>query len=208
MKRGKFVILAFCLLVAGSIALSSCIKENNGETIALIGTEYYVDDILSMIPQPLIQEFESRFGSIPTGSVPDSIEGSYVVDPYTLVATNAFELFSPIEYQNIYMRFSKQHNGIAVLELGEATNHTTDTVYVMGKDRNFTVYGIEEKTTTLNVYVKRGIIICGTLTDAGIDSLRMASIIKEVDGDEGLAPGYYYIYKDGNGLADTCSWQP
>ena len=206
MKRGDIVILAFWLLVGCGIALSSCVKENNGETIALIGTEYYVHDILKVIPQPLIHKFDSCFGPIPTGSIPDKIEGSYVIHPYTLFATNAFELTTPLDYRDVYMHVSKQHNGVAELEFGEATNHTTDTVYVMGNDKDFTLYFVEEKSTTLNVYVKRGIIICGTLTDAGIDSLRMASIIMDVDGDEGLSLGYYYIYKDGDFRADTCTW--
>ena len=200
-------MVGFLLIVTFGILLGSCIKENNGETIVLIGTEFYVHDILDVIPQPLLDEFKTTFGDIPTGSVPDSIAGSYVVSPYRLVATNAFEMPSPtIDYQNVYMRFSHQHNGVAVLDLGEATNHTTDTVYVMGNHKDFTVYCVEDKTIPLNVHVRRGIIICGTLADNGIDNFRMASVIMEVEGDPGLTPGSYYIYKDGDGVADTCSW--
>ena len=48
----KQIILSLGLLVVGSMMLSSCTK-NDDNTIALIGTEYYIDDILSVIPDSL-----------------------------------------------------------------------------------------------------------------------------------------------------------
>ncbi len=71
----KRIILGLWLLMFGSLLLSSCTK-NDDNTIALIGTEYYIDDILSVIPDSLQTRFCAAFGNIPEGPVPPKIEGS------------------------------------------------------------------------------------------------------------------------------------
>ena len=58
----KQIILSLGLLVAGGMMLSSCTK-NDENTIALIGTESYIDDILSVIPDSLQTRFFAEFGS-------------------------------------------------------------------------------------------------------------------------------------------------
>ena len=146
MKR-KRIILGFCLLLTIGMVLSSCIKENSGKTVALIGMEDYVHNINSLIPDTLQGKFEAMFQGIPTGAVPVSIavpdsvpEDAYVVHANLLVKTNLYNVTSPIAYPDVYMRFSKQHNGIVVVELAESTEQRTDTAYVMGNNNDFTVY--------------------------------------------------------------------
>ena len=68
MKKNR-IILGLWLLLAGGIAMTSCTK-NDTSTIVLIGTEYYIDDILSVIPDTLQSKFFAAFGSIPEGPVP------------------------------------------------------------------------------------------------------------------------------------------
>lgn len=212
MKR-KRIILGFCLLLTSGMVLSSCIKENLGKTVALIGTEDYVRDINSLIPDTLQGKFEAMFQGIPTGAVPVSIavpdsvpEDAYVVHANLLVKTNLYNVTSPIAYPDVYMRFSKQHNGIVVVELAESTEQRTDTAYVMGNNNDFTVYFVEDKVVSTNSHVKRGVILCGTWAQGGLSNFRMAFVVLESEGNQAQTPGTYYFYKDGDGLAERCVW--
>lgn len=212
MKR-KRIIYGLMILVTSGIILSSCVKENNGKTIALIGMEDYIHDIGSVIPDSLQGKFEAMFQGIPTGAlpvdivVPDSIEeDAYVVHTNMLVKTNLWNVSSPIPYPDVYMRFSKQHNGIVVVEFAESTEQRTDTAFIMGNNNDFTVYFAENKDISADIHVKRGVIMCGTKTSGGLSNFRMAFVVLESEGDQAPIPGTYYYYKDGDGLAERCVW--
>lgn len=210
----KLVSLAFVLL---GMLLASCTK-NDESTIVLIGEERYIDDILTVIPDTLKPTFDAVFGSIPTGPVPPKIEGSYVVDPKQRVSTNVDNWPLTVIEPNVYLKFSDQHNGVVALDLNEATEQLTDTVFVMGHHKDFTVYFIENKAydvpfngQSFHVNVKRGVIMKGTVTSNGLSNFRIASIIMEANDDSQgaltqYAPGSYFLYKDGNGLAENFDW--
>lgn len=216
MKK-KSVLIGLLLLLAGGWVLTSCTK-NDENTIVPIGTEYYIDDILSVIPDSLQTQFMAAFGVMPQGAIPPKINGEYVVDPKQRVGSNVTEWPLSVVEPNVYLRFIKQHNELVVMELSEATEQLTDTVFVMGHDSDFTAYLIEDKTydveldaNTYHVKMKRGIVIGGRVTETGIANLRMASIIMEASDDsQGVlsqyAPGSYFIYKDGDGLAANLDW--
>ena len=212
----KKLFFGLCLLVACGLALSSCTK-NDDNTMVLIGTEYYVDDILSVIPDTLQTRFFAEFGSIPTGPVPPKIEGSYVMNPKQRVTSNV-DGWPIIVEPDMYMRFSTQHNGIAVMELNEATDNVTDTVFVCGNGNAFTVYFIENKNydlemgaATYHVKMKRGVVMKGQMAADGIADFRYATIIMHAEDDsngliEQYEKGSYFIYKDGNGKASNHDW--
>ena len=206
-NRGN--IFVFCLLLASVIIMNSCVKENNGKTIAHIGTEYYIDSLLSVIPDSIQEKFITVFGAIPEGPIPPKIEGSYVVESNMLVSNNQ-HLPTPSCYPNAYVRFSEQHNGIAVMDLYDGDEQRTETVFVMGNETGFTVYCLENKVVEdLNYRMERGVMISGKIRGEGIAEFTMAFIVKEVDGEgQGNAPsqGSYYIYKDNDGLAARCEW--
>ena len=143
MRKTK-IILALGLLVAGAFAMTSCTK-NDDNTIVLIGTEYYIDEILSVIPDSLETRFFAEFGSIPEGPVPPKVEGSYVMNPKQRVGSNVAGWPLQSIEPNMYMRFSGQHNGIVTMDLNEATETVTDTVFVCGSGNAFAVYFIENK---------------------------------------------------------------
>lgn len=197
--------------------LSSCTK-NDENTIVVIGTEYYIDDIMTVIPDSLQTQFMAAFGEIPRGAVPPKIEGSYVVDPKTRCGSNLPDWLLQVDEPNAYLRFTRQHNGIAVLDLNESTEHVTDTVFVMGNGNKFTVYFIEDKSYQMpyngqsyQVWMKRGIVMRGQVTANGLADFRLASIIlKAEDNSNGVltqyAPGSYFIYKDGDGTAANLDW--
>ena len=216
MKTNR-IILSLWLFVAGGMALTSCTK-NDTTTISLIGTEYYVDDILSVIPDSLETKFLSDFGSIPDGPVPPKIEGSYMMNPKQRVSSNVEEWPLQAVEPNVYLRFSKQHNGIVTMDLNEATETMTDTVFVCGNGSAFTVYFIENKAYevqvdnhTYHVRMKRGIVMKGAVSDRGLSNFRYATIIMETEDDSGgligqYENGSYFIYKDGDGTAENQEW--
>lgn len=218
MKNRKIIFVLGLLMICG-LALTCCTK--NGEnTIVLIGTEYYIDDILSVIPDSLQTSFSADFGSIPEGPVPPKIEGSYVVNPKQRVSSNLTEYEWPLQTvePNMYMRFANQHNGIVKMDLNEATETVTDTVFVCGNGSAFAVYFIENKSyeielggQTYHAKVKRGIVMKGQVIEDGLKDFRYATIIMNSEDDSnGLIAQYpqgsYFIYKDGDGLAKREVW--
>lgn len=215
--KNRMIILSLWLLSAGGLLLSSCTK-NDENTIVVIGTEYYIDDILSVIPDSLQTQFMAAFGDLNRGGIPPKIDGSYVIDPKLRSSSNVWDWPLDVIEPNTYLRFERQHNGIAVMNLNEATEQVTDTVFVMGSGSKFTVYFIEDKTYQMpvngqnyQVSMKRGVIMKGQVTDNGLGDFRLASIIMNAeDNSNGVlsqyAPGSYFIYKDGNGLAEKFDW--
>lgn len=210
-KIGALALIFFGMMFA------SCTK-NDENTIVLIGEERYIDDILTVIPDTLKPMFDVVFGSIPQGPVPPKIEGSFVVDPKQRVSSNVSVWPLTVIEPNLYLRFSDQHNGVVAMDLNEATEQLTDTVFVTGHNKDFTVYFIEDKAydvpfngQSFHVKVKRGVIMKGTMNDYGMANFSIASIIMEAEDDSGgllgqYAPGSFFVYRDGNGLAEYLDW--
>lgn len=213
----KKIIFGLWLLLAGGLVLTSCTK-NDESTIVLIGTEYYIDDIVSVIPDSLQSNFFAAFGSIPDGPVPPKIEGSYVMSPKQRVASNVESWTLQTVEPNVYMRFSGQHNGIVAMDLNEATETFTDTVFVCGSGNAFAVYFIENKAYEMevnnhayHVKMKRGVVMKGQVADDGLLNFRYATIVLDTEDDSGglieqYAKGSYFIYKDGDGKAARQDW--
>lgn len=210
-KIGTLALIFFGMVFA------SCTK-NDENTIVLIGEERYIDDILTVIPDTLKPMFDAVFGTIPQGPVPPKIEGSYVVDPKQRVASNVDIWHLTVIEPNVYLRFSDQHNGVVAMDLNEATEQLTDTVFVTGRNQDFTIYFVEDKAydipfngQSFHVKVKRGVIMKGTMNNNGMANFGIASIIMEAEDDSGgllgqYAPGSFFIYRDGNGLAEYLDW--
>lgn len=204
-------------LVLFGMMFASCTK-NDETTIVLIGEELYIDDILTVIPDTLKPAFDAVFGTIPEGPVPPKIEGSYVVDPKQRVSTNVDIWPLTVVEPNVYLKFSEQHNGVVTMDLNEATEQMTDTVFVMGHNNDFTIYFVEDKAydvpfgeQSFHVRVKRGIIMKGTVASNGLSDFKIASIIMEAEDDSHgvigqYAPGSFFVYRDGNGLAENFEW--
>ena len=210
-KFGSLALVLFGMMFA------SCTK-NDDTTIVLIGEERYIDDILTVIPDSLKPVFDGVFGNIPEGPVPPKIEGSYVVDPKQRVSTNVATWPLTVIEPNVYLKFSEQHNGVVTMDLNESTEQMTDTVFVMGRNNDFTVYFIENKSydvpfnaQSFHVRVKRGVIMKGTASSDGLSNFKIASIIMEAEDDShGILgqypPGSFFVYRDGNGLAENFEW--
>ncbi|MCR5659624.1 MAG: hypothetical protein K6G25_09930 [Bacteroidales bacterium] len=211
---GKLGALALVLV---GMMFASCTK-NDDNTIVLIGEELYIDDILTVIPDTLKPAFNSFFGAIPDGPVPPDIEGSYVVDPKQRISTNVSDWPLTVVEPNVYLKFTDQNNGVVTMDLNEATEQMTDTVFVRGAGKDFSVYFVENKSydlpflgQTYRVRVKRGIIMKGTVVSNGLANFAIASIIMEAeDNSQGLldqyAPGSFFVYRDGDSMAENFEW--
>ena len=188
------------------VLLPACTK-NEDSTVVLLGTENYVETILEAIPDTLRTTFEQQFGEIPQGYVPPKIEGRFVFGPKQRCHSNAPYWPLNVVEPNVSLCFSNQHNSVVELNLAEATETFTDTVYVVGYGKKFTVYYQESKPLTVDddaVVLKRGILIKGEMCDEGIRNLYFANIVMDVVGNTETAlvePGQYFIYKDGDGMA-------
>lgn len=201
MKNSIVLVLVF------QIAFFVSCTKNDESTIVLLGTESYVENIVETIPDTLRKVFEVQFGGIPQGYVPPKVEGNFLVAPkkrcYSSIANWPLGVLEP----NMYLSLNNQHNSVVELNLAEATETFTDTVYVIGHDNLFTLYYVENKEIEINgsvVVMERGILIKGEMCEDGIRNFYFANIVMDVSGDgaEGLVqPGQFFIYKDGDLLA-------
>lgn len=214
MKAKKLRQLGWLFIVVVPLFVANCTK-NDETTIIPVGTESYVKDILSVIPDSAMVQFNAAFGAVHEGYVPPKIEGQFVIGPKQRVASNvaSWPLVMPVPEPNATLRFFNQHNGVTGMEFSEAFAQQTDTVYVMGNGNDFTAYVIESKSydmaysdDTYHVNMKRGIVVKGSIAAEGIRNMFFAVVIMEVNDDShGLIPqfepGSYFIYKDGDGMA-------
>lgn len=196
------------LLLLGTLSLFLGCTKNDDTTLILLGTEDYVEDILNAIPNTLRETFEQHFGEIPQGYVPPKIEGDFLVAPKKRCFSNLPIWPLNVLEPNMSLHFANQHNRVVEINLTEALEMYTDTVYITGYDNYFTVYYQEYKTLIIegadDATLKRGIIIKGEMTEEGIKDLYFANIIMDVQGevtDELVASGQFFIYKDGDGIA-------
>ena len=206
--KANNVILGLAFLLSG-VSLGSCTK-NDDTTLIPIGTEYYIEDILAVVPD---SAFWASFGNVHRGPVPPSIAGSYLIAPRLRVGTNVPGLPAELVEPNVNLCFTKQHNGIVVMDLNETSGNVTDTVFVMGSGSDFTAYCIEDKSYDMtlggisyHVDCRRGIVMSGKVTTTGISDFRYATIVMAAESQPTGAPiqevGSYFIYKDSDNLAE------
>lgn len=215
MKTTK-IVLSLWLFFVGSLALASC-NKNNTSTIAPLGTEYYIDDSLEAIPN---LAFWNAFGTVQSGPFPPDIKGDYVVSPKVRVSSNVADWPLLTESLNVYLHFSDQNNSLVTVEMNEATDNITDTAFVKGNGEtgDFLVYFIEEKEITDYQYgnsnytlrSRQGVAIKGKVTGDGIVDFRYATIVLAAESEPAGVPlqevGSYFIYKDGDNLAERSNW--
>lgn len=207
MKKLIFILATIALLYG----LTSCHKETgNGDDIILLGKEQYVVPLGSILPDSLKQVFPIHFGDMPEGYIPPNVEGEYVIRRKQFCHSNFIDLSDTLD---MYLRITRQHNRVACVELHEGSTVCTDTVFIMGKGKSFTLYMVEERNMVFHGIhmITRCVVITGEKTDQGIKNLRFGSIILSAVCDENTfigsyKPGWYFIYRDGDGLAENCNW--
>ena len=205
----KVKVYIACLILS---AITMGCTKNSETTVVFLGEESYVEEITNVIPDSLLNLFETYFGTIHSGYIPPNVEGEYLITPKQRVFSNIPESQWPLDIvePNVKITLSKQHNRECIIQLDEATSTLTDTVYITGRDNFFTIYYTEEKILQHSGYehcVIRDIIIKGEMTEYGIDNLNIASIIANVkDNSNGdifqYKRGDFFIYKDGDRFSE------
>lgn len=206
--------LVFILAIAVNLVLSmtQCKKESTaGDSIILLGTENYVKKLTEIIPEGWQNDFFTYYGDMPQGYIPPNIEGEYVISPKQFIYSNFIDLSDDLD---MHLKVTDQHNRVAVVEFHEGETLHTDTAYIMGSGQNFSLYFEEERT--MNFYgslssVKRLVLITGEKKPEGIKYLRFGSMILDVHESGNpfignFVPGWFFIYKDQDGLAENCHW--
>ncbi len=204
--RKLTIILCF---LGMSWVLFSCSKDSD-DTIILLGKERYVVPMKEMIPDSLYTKFVTLMGGTPEGFIPPNIEGEYLISEKQFCHSNFIDLS---DHQDMHLRISNQHNRVANVEFHEGETIYTDTAFIMGSGQHFTLYLTEERNMTFfaDFAITRCVVITGEKTAQGIKNLHFGSVI--LDAENGgnpflgnFIPGWYFIYKDKDGLSEHCQW--
>lgn len=187
-----------------SLLLSSCTK-NDDTTLVLLGTESYVADIHNVIPDTLINTYTTHVGEINHGYIPPKVEGSFVIDPMKRVYSNVAGWSLNGTQPPVRFTISQQHNSVArIVMKTDISESVIDTVYIWGRNDDFTVYFQENLTDDIfGARIKRGIIMTGSMSDDVIKNLYYANIIIDVENDPSgdvARPGQIFIFKDGDNI--------
>ena len=188
-----------------------CTKEDTfDDTVILLGKESYVIPMMEMIPDSLQDKFITQMGNPTEGFIPPNIEGEYRISEKQFCQSNFVDL---MDHQDMHLRITNQHNRVATVEFHEGETIRTDTAFVMGSGRRFTLYMTEVRSMSFyaDFTITRCVVITGEKTDQGIKNLYFGSII--LDADNGGNPflgvfttGWYFIYKDKDGMSENCEW--
>lgn len=204
------IIKTSIFVIVLSFIIHSC-TTNDDTTVILLGKENYVEEVNKIIPDTLLDVFESYFGTINTGYIPPNIEGTYILNPKKRVYSNIstgwpLDVVEP----ELKLTISEQHNRVCIMEIDEYVSTVTDTAYISGYDNFFTVYLTERKALVYSgceTDITRNIICKGEITPNGIKNLHIATVILDVEDDSHgnivqYNEGDFFIYKDADSFSN------
>lgn len=207
MKRLPYIVLLFDLV----FGLIGCSFKPD-ETIVMLGSESYVVSMNDMAPEEWESPFLSCFEKIPDGYFPPVIEGEYRISKKQFSTSNlGYDLSDSLD---MYLRVLNQHNRVASVQFFEGGTVWTDTAFIMGAEPWFTLYFKEKRALTSYGTThthRRFVVFTGRKSDEGIHDLVFGSLILDAEnGDDpyvgAFIPGWYFIYKDSDGLSENCDW--
>ena len=212
MTAMKKTVIILAIAITILLGMIQCKKEStSGESVMLLGTEYYVKKLTEIIPEEWQDDFLTHYGEMPQGYMPPNIEGEYVISPKQFIYSNYVDLSNDLD---MYLRVTNQHNRVATVEFYEGEALRTDTAYIMGSGQRFSLYFVEKRILDFCgdiSSVTRLVLITGEKTAEGIKKFRFGNIILDTrDGANPFVgefiPGWFFIYKDQYGLAENCHW--
>lgn len=210
MKKHLLVLTTITLIFSG------CLYDG-GETIVLPINDINPElEIVSSeaIPSEIRSQF-TNYMTIHEGSNPPIITGYYLLDPVKLVYTSD-GYYEPGEvFADMYIYFGEQ-NKWKIDEYKEKQSGdigTAKDVVVVGSGKDFTAYYIVEEYLDCDndgsneTYAKQSVLFSGTLTQDGIKDAQYAFVLLEAidPHDKIMEENEFRIFKDGDGLASTCS---
>lgn len=228
--------LIWLLPISLVLLVTSCLKDEMNETIVLMGTESYVKRIDSIIPDTLFSYIgdSAVMGDnviVPNrGSMPPNIQGEFVFGPRELFSYN--ETYHG-NLDTLYIRFGGdpdtvlnsyysqgQHNMMVVCDIKEPGLPLMSVdAFVMGTGNQFTVYfdvtynHVENPATGGNYSLKRGYVLAGNITNAGIERARLACVNIESSLTDMVDKIFVYRVKTDDpanpfGTASRKNWYP
>lgn len=148
-----------------------------------------------------------------TGLFPPDVMGEYKISPKLFVESNiGFDFFD--DDDDVLLRVFDQQNRLAKVDFSEGGVNRIDNAYVIGDGERFMLYFTEEREVEFNGVTycyERLIVITAKEVEEGLRDLFFGSIILQVEnGIDPLVgnfePGWYFIYKDADGLAERGDW--
>lgn len=213
--RKLHIILLFSFLL---ICLSGCQPES-GETIILLGEESDFTTPKQLMTMLTDAQQDAFFEALPgvvnvnAGLFPPDIMGEYKISLKLFVESNiGFDFFD--DDDDVLLRVFDQQNRLAKVDFSEGGISRIDNAYVLEDGDRFMLYFTEEREVEFNgvsYRYERLIVITAKEVDEGLRDLYFGSIILQVEnGIDPLVgnfePGWYFIYKDADGLAERGDW--
>jgi hypothetical protein len=199
MKTLKIILWLLIPLLA-----TSCLQEGY-ETIVL----NEVNPIDEVVPVEYRLEME-QYMPLYNGETPPNIEGVYLVSPTQLVYSTDPD-HTPDSFSNFTIEFSNQSRSKNILEYREiqvTSPASSDEVYIVGTDDNFTAYFTASGTSN-GIKVKMATVISGIKSSSGVKNFYYAFVMLEKGKDTDntlMNEGDFRIFKDGDGNAKNSTW--
>lgn len=217
LKTNKLHIIFFLTLFL--LAFGGC-KPETGDTIILIGEEADFKTMKQLMEADLNVDQQNAFlsrlpelSNTTTGLFPPDIMGAYKISPKQFVESNiGFDFFD--DDRDVLLRVFGQQNRLAKVDFSEGGVSRIDDAYVIGEGDRFTLYFTEDREMEfmgVTYRYERLIVITGQAASDGIRDLRFGNVILKVEnGNDPLVgdfePGWYFIYRDADGLAERGNW--
>ena len=192
------------------LALPSCLKE--GEETILVNDPQDIPFINEYLPEDLLDLFGEE--NVHFGDQPPVVDMEFK-SMHQYVATNLQPPFAPQPGQLSpimhYHKINQQYLQIAdyVSMSSEETYCKVITpVYLTGSGDDFTIYYHEAPQT--DGHPEHAVMMSGTVTSRGVKNLMYGYKILSYN-DSVVPPTVYpansiFIFKDHDGIAETCTW--
>lgn len=172
--------------------------------------EAFDNRITQQIPAEYLSKV-SAYMPIYSGNTPPNIEGSYLLNPLTVVYDETGHYHVGKVISDMFIRFSGQNmtqNTLSYdMKQGNSTGNS-DKVVILGKGNQFTAFFIETGTS-MGISTKAANIYSGTVTATGLKDITFGYIFieKGVDPNHDLMDvGKVRIFKDGDRMSDPTLW--
>ena len=202
----KHVFLTILVL----LAISSCLKE--GDKTILVNDPQDIPFITDYLPEDLLDLFGEEH--VYFGDQPPVVDMEFK-SMHQYVATNIQPPFAPQAGQlspvTHYHKINQQYLQIAdyiSMSSEETYCKVITPVYLTGSGNDFTAYYYE--VTQTEGHPEHAVLLSGTLTNRGVKDLRYG--YKIVNYNDSIVPPTVYpvntifIFKDHDGMAETCTW--
>lgn len=208
MKHAFMKHLVWMALIV--LALPSCLKE--GEETILVNDPQDIPFITEYLPEDLLDLFGEE--NVHFGDQPPVVDMEFK-SMHQYVATNLQPPFAPQHGQLSpimhYHKINQQYLQIAdyVSMSSEETYCKVITpVYLTGSGDDFTMYYHEAPQT--DGHPEHAVMMSGTVTSRGVKNLMYGYKILSYN-DSVVPPTVYpansiFIFKDHDGIAETCTW--